>query len=423
MKLRKTQKQEPVVRRRSEHSVSRNDIDPDALKVLYHLHRHGFVAYLVGGGVRDLLLGRKPKDFDVGTDAHPRQIKKIFRNAFLIGRRFRLAHIRFGTNIIETCTFRKEPEPVPGDEDDSLFQNHDNTFGTPEEDARRRDFTINGLFYDIGTFDVIDYVGGLRDLNQGVIRCIGDPDVRFKEDPVRMVRAVRFASRLGFKIEPRTYRAIVRNHREIANASPPRMLEEVYRLFGYQSSEAAFRLLQKTRLLSVMFPEIDAYVKKAGRAGSLLWRCLAAHDETMVAPGQTTPALMFGSMYCALFRRALDRAVAAGEVPVYVDTARELLEPCNARYRMPRKVYYRLVHMFGGQYRLDNPQQRFSKHKFLTQESFAETIELYGIYCKAAGLDAQRVRFWQELHRESSQPSRQHPVSRRRRRRRPPRTQ
>src|SRR5512134_3329475 len=208
----------PVIVPRAEHPISRKDIDPDAVKVLYRLRDFNYTAYLVGGGVRDLLLGRKPKDFDVGTDAHPYQIKKLFRNCWIIGRRFRLAHVRFGTKTIEVATFRRpvtseelaapdEPQPDgpaaggDGDEGPDRLVHRDNTFGTPEEDAFRRDFTINALFYDIATFSIIDYTGGLDDLRAGLVRCIGEPAERFQEDPVRMLRAVAMAARLGFRID------------------------------------------------------------------------------------------------------------------------------------------------------------------------------------------------------------------------------
>ena len=206
---------EPRVIPRAEHAISRRDIDPDALKVLYRLRQGDHIAYLVGGSVRDLLLGRRPKDFDLGTSAHPHQVKKLFRNCWIIGRRFRLAHVRFGPKkVIEVATFRRLVQPgeeavpdgapaapSPGNDDAQLIH-RDNTFGTPEEDAFRRDFTINALFYDIATFSVIDYVNGLEDLRAGVVRSIGDPHVRFKEDPVRMLRAVAFAVRLDFRLDP-----------------------------------------------------------------------------------------------------------------------------------------------------------------------------------------------------------------------------
>ena len=201
---------QPTIVPRAEHTISRRDVDPDALKVLYRLHEHHYIAYLVGGSVRDLLLGRRPKDFDIGTSAHPHQVKKLFRNCWIIGRRFRLAHVKFGAKTIEVATFRRHleaspitPETEAADAtasvanaapasdtprrraDDHLIH-RDNTYGTPEEDAFRRDFTVNALFYDIGTFSIIDYVGGLDDLDARVIRCIGEPEVRFLEDPVRM---------------------------------------------------------------------------------------------------------------------------------------------------------------------------------------------------------------------------------------------
>src|SRR5689334_18886762 len=229
---------EPTVVARSDHSISRRDIDPDALKVLYRLHEHQYDAYLVGGSVRDLLLGRRPKDFDVGTSAHPHQVKKLFRNCWIIGRRFRLAHVKFGQKVIEVATFRRQveageeivqdgvPAPDPRTPEGEHLIHHDNTFGTPEEDAFRRDFTINALFYDIATFSVIDYVGGLDDLRAAVVRSIGDPDVRLREDPVRMLRAIALAARLDFAVDAPLADAIRTHRREIAKSSPARMLEE-----------------------------------------------------------------------------------------------------------------------------------------------------------------------------------------------------
>jgi poly(A) polymerase len=268
---------QPRVLPRAEHPISRRDIDPDALKVLYRLHHAGHVAYLVGGSVRDLLLGRKPKDFDVGTTAHPYQIKRLFRNCWIIGRRFRLAHVKFGAKTIEVATFRRQ---VPADVEDEVpvgalapdeaaglvdlrpgdararLVRRDNTFGTPEEDAFRRDFTVNALFYDIATFSVIDYVGGLDDLQARVIRAIGDPDVRFLEDPVRMLRAIVLAARLDFRIDPPVLEAIVRHRGEIAKAAPARLLEEYYKVLRSGAALRAFHLLGEAGLLAHISPEI-----------------------------------------------------------------------------------------------------------------------------------------------------------------------
>src|SRR5688572_21624537 len=241
-----TAMREPRVIPRAEHTVSRRDIDPDALKVLYRLRQYEHIAYLVGGSVRDLLLGRRPKDFDIGTSAHPYQVKKLFRNCWIIGRRFRLAHVKFGTKVIEVATFRRqtpagtEEEPAPAPpvpappsvavDDLDLLIHHDNTFGTPEEDAFRRDFTLNALFYDIESRSIIDYVGGLADIRQGLIRCIGAPEERFQEDPVRMLRAVALAARLDFRIDAPILEAIERYHGELARSAPPRLMEEVYKV-------------------------------------------------------------------------------------------------------------------------------------------------------------------------------------------------
>src|SRR5579862_3871252 len=254
---------DPRIIPREEHSISRKDIDPDALKVLYRLRQGDHVAYLVGGGVRDLLLGRKPKDFDIGTSAHPYQVKKLFRNCWIIGRRFRLAHVRFGLKNIEVATFRRQltaaelaapEEPGTGVVVDELGDvdrmiHRDNNFGTPEEDAFRRDFTINALFYDIGDFSIIDYTGGLRDLEARVIRCIGDPGERFQEDPVRMIRAVSMASRLDFTIDAPIDAAIAQHRHEIARSAPARLVEEIYKLLRAGSAEPAFRMLAERRLL------------------------------------------------------------------------------------------------------------------------------------------------------------------------------
>src|SRR5213083_608942 len=240
---------EPRTVPRAEHSISRKDIDSDALKVLYRLRQFDHVAYLVGGSVRDLLVGRRPKDFDIGTSAHPYQVKKLFRNCWIIGRRFRLAHVKFGQKVIEVATFRRQvgvgeevvqdgvPAPDPTTPEGEHLIHHDNTFGTPEQDAFRRDFTINALAYDIATFAVIDYVGGLEDLRAGVVRAIGDPDVRINEDPVRMIRAIAIAGRLDFTIEPSLLQSIRRHRHEILKSSLPRLLEEYYKILRAGSAE------------------------------------------------------------------------------------------------------------------------------------------------------------------------------------------
>ncbi len=316
----------PLVVPREAHTLSRRDVDPDALKVLYRLKDAGFKAYIVGGGVRDLLLGRRPKDFDIGTDAHPYQVKKLFRNCFIIGRRFRLAHIRFGTKVIEVATFRRQlteeeqaeahaqaqahahahaqaahgapegAEPRHGEHDHLIHR--DNTFGTAEEDAFRRDFTLNALFYDIATFSIIDYVGGLEDLRARVVRCIGEPAVRFREDPVRMQRAVSFAARLGFAIDPPILDAIASERPRIALAAPARLAEEYYKILRTGAAERTFRELHRVGLLEPLSEVLHAH------AGDALWASLARLDAYRLRfeapPAALTNGLLLGSLIVPL---------------------------------------------------------------------------------------------------------------------------
>jgi len=391
-----------IIRARDDHTVSRADIDPDALKVLYRLKQHGFAAYLVGGGVRDLLLGRKPKDFDIGTDAHPRQIKKLFRNCFLIGRRFRLAHIRFGEKIIETSTFRREPEPHEEElREGGLYRRRDNTFGTPEEDARRRDFTINGLFYDIKTFEVIDHVSGLKDIDAGVVRSIGDPDVRLREDPVRMLRAVRFASRLSFNIERGTYAAIRRHRAEITEAPQPRLLEEVRRLFTFRSGLPAFRMLNRTGLLGVMFPTISDFLKKrGGSCRKRFWRYLGALDACGLED-EEAPSLevIFSTLVYPLYHEALQRAGDGG--PSHDEVARQVLQPLAEAFGLPRKVFYNVIHVLVEQRRFQSSGRRFSKARFVQRPEFPDMLMLRMIHLTATDAGVESLESWRRLYQQN----------------------
>jgi poly(A) polymerase len=287
----------PRILPRPEHNVSRKDIDPDALKILYRLRHNGFTAYMVGGGVRDLLLGRKPKDIDIATSAHPPQVKKLFRNCFIIGRRFRLCHVRFGRKVVEVSTFRAQAEPAEGE----TLITRDNVFGTPEEDAFRRDFTVNALFYDIATFSIIDYVGGLEDVEQRVIRMIGDPVVRLREDPVRMLRAVALASRLRFSIDRNTVDAIRLLRGEIVKSSPARILEEFYKILRQGAARETFGLLHELGLLAYLLPEADQAITEGGER---LLGSLARLDEYrnagLATPEDLTNPLLMGTLLVPL---------------------------------------------------------------------------------------------------------------------------
>lgn len=397
----------PVIVKRSQHTVSRRDIDPDALSVMRHLNRNGHKAYLVGGGVRDILLGRKPKDFDISTDAEPPRIRKLFRNCFLIGRRFRLAHIRFGRDkVIETSTFRRPPPDVEaGAKDGELLQWDDNAFGTPEEDARRRDFTINALFYDLSDFSLIDHVGGLSDLRKGMIRSIGDPNIRFREDPVRMLRAVRFAARLGFRIESATRRAIIKHHADISLASPARLLDEIYKLFAFRSAEAAFFLMWELKLLSALLPALHDYVEKSGKRNSPLWRYLAALDSGEHSPENPGHALLLCTLFCEPVRLSVDKARKGGSEVADKDLIDACLAPMALRFKIPKAVRYHMVRMLENQLKMDQAasartdgkgRRKLSSKRLVHHESFPASLALLEIRAASGTAQPETLCFWKQ---------------------------
>ena len=392
---------EPVITMREDHTISRRDIDQDAVKVLYRLVKNDFTAYLVGGGVRDLLLGRKPKDFDISTNARPEEIRALFRNCILIGRRFRLAHIRYGEKIIETSTFRRTPGTVvdPADPDADLFQRDDNHFGTPQEDALRRDFTVNGLFYDIESFSIIDYVGGMEDLAARRIRSIGDPCIRFREDPVRMVRAIRFASRLDFELDPETRDAIVRHADELSKASPARLLEEIVRLFAFQSGEKAVRLLQSTGVLAVILPEVSECMEKDTGDNTLFWRRLAALDRGDTVLPDASPSLIFAVLLLGALKRKLGKDWPSNGFPrLRFDKVHSFLEPLAARLHFPRKMVDRIVHIYLAQHRFTHAgEKRGGIANFVTQDSFHEALAFAEIVHAAEGKPTMDLNHWRDL--------------------------
>lgn len=290
---------------RSQHPISRTNISENALKVLYRLKKSGYDAFLVGGSVRDLLLGREPKDFDVVTNAHPEEINDLFRNCRLIGRRFRLAHIRFGREIIEVATYRaSHDQDVEGDrqiQDGMILR--DNIYGTQEEDAWRRDFTVNALYYNIEDFSVVDYVGGMKDLDAGVLHLIGDTVKRFQEDPVRMLRAVRFAVKLGFRIHPDTEAPVFEYGHLLSTIPPARLFEEILKLFMGGCALQTFEILRHYGLFEHLFPQTEAIFSKAifNKEGddvsyNLLKQALVNTDKRIEEGKPVTPAFLFAAL-------------------------------------------------------------------------------------------------------------------------------
>ena len=294
---------------REGHGISRKDISPNALRVLYRLREGGFAAYLVGGAVRDLLIGGHPKDFDVATDATPEQVKSLFRNCRLIGRRFRLAHVIYGREIIEVATFRANEDDGSGSREmgDEGRIHRDNVYGTIEDDAVRRDFSANALYYAIEDFSVRDYVGGFEDVQARVLRLIGDPESRYREDPVRMLRAVRLSSKLDFSIDPAAAEPLPRLAPLLSGAAPARLFDECLKMFMAGHGERSFLALEQHGLLPALFGE-TAKALATNRSGALrgtLLGALRSTDARVQADRPVTPAFLFAALLWPAYCREL----------------------------------------------------------------------------------------------------------------------
>jgi poly(A) polymerase len=307
-------------------------IDPDAAKVVRRLVRHGYEAYLVGGCVRDLLLDYRPKDFDVATSARPDDVRRLFRNSRIIGRRFRLVHVLFGgKKVIETATFRRAPDQSEKEADDLLIRN-DNVFGEAHEDARRRDFTINALFYDVEKREVLDWVGGIPDIERRVVHTIGDPTLRFHEDPVRILRAIKFGAKLDLGITPDVYDAIVQCRGTLAMAAKPRLFEEVLRLLREGASHRAFWLAWETGVLDVLMPELSAYLFDSDDDG-IVWKLLSEIDARTKERGEPLDDVV---LLTTLLLEPMREATAGARDRV--EAAYEFLEPVVDRLNVPRRI-------------------------------------------------------------------------------------
>jgi poly(A) polymerase len=387
---------------RSEHSISRRSIPENVLKVLYRLHRSGYRAYLCGGSVRDLLMTRTPKDFDVVTDAHPSEVRRLFRNSRIIGRRFRLVHIIFQDQVVEVATFRREPDraiPSPDDDaEENLLITDDNTFGSPLQDARRRDFTINALFYNIADFTVIDYVGGIEDLGEGRVRVIGDPDLRFREDPVRMMRAIEFASRLGFEIEAATYEGILRHRNDILKASPPRVSEEILELLRRGWSRGAIRLMVDTALLEPLLPEV--YHSIRGDRAPYFWKMLEVLDRTVQSGRKVSDAVLLSVLMLPWVMDELDEEekrrdsrMRIGEVIVYI---RDQIQPLCARMALAAGTRHQIEQALETLWRLlEPPNDRRSQFRAVYREPFNDALALLELFALSSGRHIEVFREWQ----------------------------
>lgn len=362
---------QPKIYFAKEHGIETSLIDSDALYVLERLRQAGFTAYLVGGSVRDLLIRKSPKDFDISTSARPEQIKSIFqRRCILIGRRFRLAHVRFGHKIIEVSTFRT------GENDSDLIV-QDNEWGSPQQDVLRRDFTINGLFYDSSNHSIIDYVGGWEDIQKHVLRIIGEPEIRFKQDPVRLLRLIKFQARYGFNIDPATEQAIHTCREEIVKSSPARILEEILRMLESGASAPFFRLMAEHNFLSILFPSLMQALHTP--KGKLIFHYLACADQLHQHKGKNTldravltSCLIYPLLEQELQRQFLNKKLTPhiGEITFVASSLiKEIL--IQAFSHFPRRITSLMVSILVAQYRITPLSgKRHYREKFLRHKDF-----------------------------------------------------
>lgn len=349
---------------RDEHCISRKNISDSALKVMSRLRNHDHQAYLVGGAVRDLLLGGHPKDFDVATDATPEEVHALFRNSRIIGRRFRIVHVRFGREIIEVTTFRGHHDSDSGDgktasrQSDKGLLLRDNVYGTLEEDAVRRDLTVNALYYDAGSFSVLDHVGGLKDLNRDRICVIGDPATRYREDPVRMLRVLRFAAKLDFTIERNTAAAIPQCAALLGEIPSARLFDEFLKLFMAGYAEATLERLLEHRLLEYLFPETDHLLRQDQRARELVRLAMASTDRRVAEDKPVTPAFILAALLWPVVVRQSDHLQQRGDPPMVAmhSAAQQVIGSACQVLSIPKRFSIPLREIWEFQLRLERRQ-------------------------------------------------------------------
>lgn len=404
----------PISYQLSEHGIQKEQIDKDALFVISRLKQAGFDAYAVGGCVRDLLLGRTPKDFDITTNAKPEEIKRLFRSCLLIGKRFRLAHIRFHHNhIIEVATFRSGST----DTDDLIVR--DNTWGTEEEDALRRDFTINGLFYDIDNETIIDYVGGFRDIQKKILRTIGDPYIRFKQDPVRMIRLLKFQARFGMQVEGRTQEALHESISEIEKSAPARVLEEIFRMLESGYSHDFFTFMTQSGLLGHILPHLSNFLK--GRSKQRIYRYLLASDQLIISKQQTFKReVLFASLIYPRIEWELEKYFTKHDEPCKPAHIQQALhyffDPLVENFRhFPRRMKTTIAYVIQYQFKLTPlTPQKLKKPRFLSHQDFGLVLDFLRIRSEIKPKLKPQLDYWKERYQKSRPSKKEHEAEPRR---------
>ena len=440
----------PRIIPRAEHTISRSHISPNALRVLYRLKDAGFHAFLVGGCVRDLLIGIEPKDFDVATDALPDQVKRLFRNCRLVGRRFRLAHVFFGQEIIEVATFRAASAPSQGEEpladadpedgeaaelddpelearsagepavggdsaagaagaipgnSERMFDEtgrilRDNVYGTIDEDVWRRDFTANSLYYNIDDFSIWDYVSGVEDIAARRLRLIGDPETRFREDPVRMLRAARFEAKLGFEIDPATAEPIARLRELLGGVPPARLFDEMLKLFLTGHGARSVEVLRRRGLLAQLLPTVDEYLAahSGGLVERLLMKGLANTDERAAAGRPLTPTFLLALLLYGPIAQIIEAMPPEKwhELSAIGDACERAVRQAQAHLAIPRRFSLGLGEMFSLQPRLEHPSGRRAL-RLLTHPRFRAAYDLLLLRAEFGLASPDMARWWTEV--------------------------
>jgi len=394
----------PQIIPRIEHGVSRSEISENALKVLYRLKNAGYQAYLVGGGVRDILLGLKPKDFDVATDAHPEQVRELFRNCRLIGRRFRLAHVHFGREIIEVSTFRaSHNDAVDGEgheEDGRIIR--DNVYGKLDDDVWRRDFTVNALYYNIEDYSIVDYVGGLEDIKKRQLRLIGIPEDRYQEDPVRMLRAIRFAIKLGFSIHPVSEQPIRKLAPLLEEIPEARLFEEFLKLFMSGQSEKAYQQLREYGLFAKLFPQTEEFLNRGDEfIHKLLISAFRNTDKRLAEDKPVTPAFLLAALLWVPVRDLANDHEANGlsEMDAIHLASDAVISHQISSTSMPRRYTHMARDMWALQVRLKNIRGK-RPLKLLAHQRFRAAYDFLLLRAEA-GEDVQELaNWWTEFQEE-----------------------
>lgn len=405
---------EPTIIPRDAHCISRSQISDNALKVLYRLRKAGYQAYMVGGGVRDLSLGREPKDFDVATDARPEEVRRLFRNCRLIGRRFRLAHVHFGPEIIEVATFRALHPPADDEDADGerVIENgrivRDNVYGSLAEDALRRDFTVNALYYNIVDFSVVDHAGGMADLEAGLIRLIGDPWERYQEDPVRLLRAVRFALKLGFRIHPATAAPMREMAGALADMPPARLFDEALKLFMSGMALEAFEMLRHYQLFEPLMPLTAEALQEEGSEDWIpfLAAALRNTDERVGAGKPVTPAFLFAALLWPAVRRREAELIEAGEasVPALQRAGAEVQALQQSRIALPKRFSIPMREIWTLQPRLKRRGGKRAQ-RLLGHPRFRAAYDFLELRAAAGDASPELAQWWRAFQEQPEKPA------------------